>query len=279
MSASNDTGRDMLRLAGAGWQLPGTRTLVETDIARLAAHLPVAVALLVSGAWSEVLSAFMHTLVTVLCAQLLFTRMRGRPMETGGLATAAAFALLLPEGTPVLHLVLGALTGVVLGELIFGGRGWGFLNPAVVGLAFVYFSDPAASAPGHAVSPAPIAAGGLLLLMLGLAEWRVTVAAFVTLGALIIFGGQAPEAYLWSGTVLFAVLFLAADPAGVPASRGARWLFGGLAALLMPLLSSGAGAPEPRALVFALLLAAIFAPLLDSLILALHGLRTGRPSA
>jgi Na+-transporting NADH:ubiquinone oxidoreductase subunit B len=276
VSTRGNTVEAMLALTGTRRRLPGTRSLLEADIARVLALLPVAAALAASGTWASVLNAFVHAVLAVMGAQMVFTRLRGRPMETGGLATAAAFALLLPAGTPVLHVVLGAVVGVVLGELIFGGRGWGFLNPAVVGLTFVYFSDPGAATPAQAVAPWAAGAGGALLLALGLAEWRISLAAFATLGAIAAVTGQAPEAFLWSGSVLFTVLFLAADPTGAPSSRGARWLFGALVAVLVPALAAGPGTPNPRVLVFALMLSAIFAPLLDSIVLALHGLRERR---
>lgn len=194
-------------------------------------------------------------LCTVLAAQAAFALLRRRPMETGGVTTALMLALLMPAGLPPHQVVLAALVGIVLGELIFGGRGFGFLDPAVVGLAFAYFSSPGLGGPANPPAPEAAALAGLVLLGLGLADFRVILAALI---AAIALSGQASAG---AGSFLLLLAFSAADPATVPLWRLARWALGAGLVALVALLG---GAGEARALVFSLLLAGVFAPLLDS---------------
>lgn len=84
-------------------------------------------------------------LVTVGVAfawEYLFARTRRRPMGEGTMVTALVFTLLLPPATPLWQCALGTSFAMVFGKLIFGGTGRNFLNPALTGLAFLYFSFP-----------------------------------------------------------------------------------------------------------------------------------------
>ncbi|KQI70708.1 hypothetical protein AN191_16740 [Loktanella sp. 5RATIMAR09] len=251
-------------------RLPRPRSLRQADALRLAALLPVFVALAVSDGWAGLPSAFLHAAAGILGAQAVFALIRRRRMETGGVFAAAIFALLLPEGTPVLHLMLGAVFGAVLGEAIFGGRGHSFLDPAVVGLAFVHFSAPGAGVPPVEILPGAALAGAALLLVTGLSDLRVVAGGAAVLVAAALLSGSAPETYCWNGLVILALGFLAADAATVPLARHARWATGALVAVLALLLEPGAAAPGARAMVFALMLGAIFAPLVDAAAMALH---------
>jgi Na+-transporting NADH:ubiquinone oxidoreductase subunit B len=53
------------------------------------------------------------------------------------------YVLILPATTPLWQVALGISFGVVLGKEVFGGTGKNFLNPALVGRAFLYFAYPA----------------------------------------------------------------------------------------------------------------------------------------
>lgn len=243
-------------------------TRPQAEALRLLALAPLLLAVGWSGNW--VASAFdaLYAILAVIGSQALFAWARGRRIESGGLVIALIFTLLLPAGTPVLHLVLGAVFGAVLGEAIFGGRGHSFLNPAVVGLAFVHFSQPGADLPATEVSFAAAVLGAVVLLGAGLADWRATAAALTVLGLAALAAGA--EGGPWSGTAMLVVVFLFADFASVPLTRPARWLAGLTLGVLALLLETGAGPPGPPALIFAALLAAVFAPLLDAAVLALY---------
>jgi len=52
------------------------------------------------------------------------------------------YAAILPATTPLWQVALGISFGVVIGKEVFGGTGKNFLNPALVGRAFLYFAYP-----------------------------------------------------------------------------------------------------------------------------------------
>jgi len=53
------------------------------------------------------------------------------------------FTLTLPPSIPLWQVALGISFGVVIGKEIFGGTGKNFMNPALVGRAFLFFAFPA----------------------------------------------------------------------------------------------------------------------------------------
>ena len=50
--------------------------------------------------------------------------------------TAIIFTLIMPAGAPIYAVIIGALVGIVLGKLVFGGLGSNIFNPAAVGMLF-----------------------------------------------------------------------------------------------------------------------------------------------
>jgi Na+-transporting NADH:ubiquinone oxidoreductase subunit B len=72
----------------------------------------------------------------------LFAALRRRPLRDGLVVTALVFTLVLPPAAPLWQVALGMSFGVVIGKEIFGGTGKNILNPALVGLAFLYFGYP-----------------------------------------------------------------------------------------------------------------------------------------
>lgn len=88
--------------------------------------LPIfVVALLVSSFWDAV-----------------FSTLRRRSLDEGLLAFAWLFALILPAGTPLEQVALGISFGSVLGKHIYGGSGRHLVNPAVLGLSFLWLAYP-----------------------------------------------------------------------------------------------------------------------------------------
>ena len=63
--------------------------------------------------------------------------------DKGFLVTSMLYTLILPASTPLWQVALGIIFGVVIGKEVFGGTGKNFLNPALVGRAFLYFAYPA----------------------------------------------------------------------------------------------------------------------------------------
>jgi Na+-transporting NADH:ubiquinone oxidoreductase subunit B len=208
--------------------------------------------------------------------QGVFAWWRSRPLGTDGLVTALVFALMVPVDAPLWHLALAMTFGTVVGEQIFGGRGRNFLNPAVVALAFLIFSFPSG---GYAGGNAPAALaslpGAALLIAAGLISWRVVAAAAIGyVVAAYLLGAGDPAAGLAAGRFAFAVVFISADPVSAASTNPGRWIYGLMVGSLTVLGRAGAGGDGT---VFAILLAQVFAPLVDqAVVLASVWLRRRR---
>ncbi|MEW6755017.1 MAG: NADH:ubiquinone reductase (Na(+)-transporting) subunit B [Candidatus Latescibacterota bacterium] len=75
--------------------------------------------------------------------EVLFAAVRGHEVNEGFLVTGMLLPLTLPPAIPLWQVALGTTFGVVLGKEVFGGTGRNFLNPALVGRAFLFFAYPA----------------------------------------------------------------------------------------------------------------------------------------
>ncbi len=75
--------------------------------------------------------------------EVLFSVVRGHDVNEGFFVTSVLFALILPPSIPLWQVAMGISFGVILGKEVFGGTGKNFLNPALVGRAFLFFAYPA----------------------------------------------------------------------------------------------------------------------------------------
>lgn len=75
--------------------------------------------------------------------EVLFAMKRGHEVNEGFFVTSVLFALACPPDLPLWQAALGISFGVVIGKEVFGGTGKNFLNPALVGRAFLFFAYPA----------------------------------------------------------------------------------------------------------------------------------------
>lgn len=75
--------------------------------------------------------------------EILFASVRNHEVNEGFFVTSWLFSLILPATIPLWQVALGISFGVVIGKEIFGGTGKNFLNPALVGRAFLFFAYPA----------------------------------------------------------------------------------------------------------------------------------------
>ena len=105
------------------------------------------------AAWNVLVAGLVHVLPVFLFALLaaglcerLFAEYRNRPFDTGFIYSALVFTMLVPPGAGIFHVVFGMFFATLLVQGIFGGEGRGFLNPALVGVAIVQISFPAALA-------------------------------------------------------------------------------------------------------------------------------------
>ena len=74
--------------------------------------------------------------------EVLFASIRNHEVNEGFFVTSMLYALILPASIPLWQVALGISFGVVIGKEVFGGTGKNFLNPALVGRAFLYFAYP-----------------------------------------------------------------------------------------------------------------------------------------
>lgn len=75
--------------------------------------------------------------------EILFAGVRNHEINEGFFVTSFLYALVLPATIPLWQVAIGISFGVVIGKEVFGGTGKNFLNPALVGRAFLYFAYPA----------------------------------------------------------------------------------------------------------------------------------------
>ena len=89
------------------------------------------------------LPIYIITFVVGIAWELLFAVKRNHEINEGFFVTSVLFALIVPPSIPLWQVALGISFGVVIGKEVFGGTGKNFLNPALTGRAFLFFSYPA----------------------------------------------------------------------------------------------------------------------------------------
>ena len=89
------------------------------------------------------LPIYIITLIAGGIFEVIFAVVRGHEVNEGFLVTSMLYALIMPATAPLWQVALGIIFGVVIGKEVFGGTGKNFLNPALVGRAFLYFAYPA----------------------------------------------------------------------------------------------------------------------------------------
>lgn len=209
-------------------------------------------------------------LAVVAAWQLVFRVAAGTPMSATAMVSAAAVGVLAPGEMALWQWVVAVSFGSVIGELVFGGWGRNFVSGAVVTLAFVFIAFPdvghAPAGPDVALACVPAAA---LLLVTGILSWRVLASAIASLAVAMPLLGADVAALPSLGGVAFGVVFLLGDPVASPSTPTGRLLYGALGGALTAILGPGLGGiGAPQAIVFAALLASVFAPLIDHAVIA-----------
>lgn len=246
------------------------------SVVEFAALLPLlAVALYERG--SEWLWVLIAAVAAALICQRIFAEGRGRRFVPDGIVAAIACAIVLPVTTPLWQVAIALAFGIVVGQEIFGGRGWNFLNVGTVALAFFIFSFP--GRPLEILSPVmglAVVPGAVLLLAAGLMSPRVLIGAFagLLLTAAAMVGEPASVAPV-SASFVFALVFFAADPVSAASTNQGRSIYGVFFGGLVALLSRG-GAATVETAVFAALISGVFAPLIDTVVVQLNVYRRGR---
>lgn len=127
--------------AGGIAELPGWRGALTAWLG--IPHDPGSIAAcLWLGFWCF-LPIYVVTVVVGGLWEVLFAVIRRHEVNEGFFVTSILYTLTLPPDLPLWMVALGISFGVVIGKEVFGGTGKNFLNPALVGRAFLYFSYPA----------------------------------------------------------------------------------------------------------------------------------------
>jgi electron transport complex protein RnfD len=142
----------------------------------------------------------------------------------------------------------GVLNSYTLGELFFG------FIPGAMG----------------EISSAAILIGAAYLIIRKSADYRVILSTAITFSVLMLFAGLNlyPDMafeyvlfHLFSGGVMFGMVFMVTDPVTSPVTRPGRWLYGLLVGVVIVLIRLFGAYPEGVA--FAILFANMFVPLID----------------
>ncbi len=287
-----------LGLLGAGYD---PNSLYDCFMQGFVFFLPIYVVTMAAGGFWEV----------------LFAAVRNHEVNEGFFVTSMLYALILPANIPLWQVAVGISFGVVVGKEVFGGTGKNFLNPALVGRAFLYFAYPAqisgdavwttvdgysgatalgisaidglagiadsgitwmqaflGQVPGSIGETSTIACliGGAMLIYTGIASWRIIVAVF--LGLIIpslMFSGVVSENPMMSmpwywhialGGFAFGAVFMATDPVSAAQTDTGKWIFGLLIGFLTWLIRV-VNPAFPEGIMLAILLANVFAPVID----------------
>lgn len=75
--------------------------------------------------------------------EVIFAVFRRHEINEGFLVTGALFPLVLPPTIALWKVAVGISFAVVIAKEVFGGTGRNFINPALAGRAFLFFSYPA----------------------------------------------------------------------------------------------------------------------------------------
>lgn len=237
---------------------------------------PVTAAVLVRG--GEVLWMAGLAALAGLAWSVLFARVRRRPIGLQWLSSGLVLALLVPADLPIWQLLLAQSFGMLAGSLVFGGRGYGFLGPATVALAFLLFSFPALqlSSQDGLMSLAVLGSAALLVGFGLVSGWQLLAGVACYAIAVAGMGVADPITLLGNGGFWLALVFLAGDLDARALTPGGRLVQGALYGSLLALFSLAAASPLPHAAVFAALLASVAAPLADQLVIAFNLWRRSR---
>ncbi len=89
------------------------------------------------------LPIYITTLAVGGVIEVVFAIIRRHEVTEGFLVSSMLYSLCLPATLPLWQVGLGIAFGVIIGKEVFGGQGKNFMNPALVGRAFLYFAYPA----------------------------------------------------------------------------------------------------------------------------------------
>ena len=242
--------------------------------------------------WQIFIAVVAALVVEALC--LYWRRLAVSGDDYGSaILTAVIIGVCLPPFAPWFVAITATTIAITLVKHCYGGLGNNPFNPAMAGYAFVFVCFPAYfngwlvdGVAWEAIfigaeattTPTPLAAerlgqplvaswqasafaaaaaiGGIVLLILRIADWRLVV-GFLAAGWAVAGDWQA----LLPGGFVFAAFFVITDPVTAATTSAGRWLYASIVGVLaMWLRNHGA---HIDGIAFAVLLGNLLAPLLD----------------
>lgn len=301
--ATSDFRSQLALSLGASHETLGLYDMLVAGFAHLVPILLLA--LLVGGFWERIIAGRRQIAIEpgFILVAVLFTLLMPGAAAWGHVVFGMSFAMLLGRGifggdgktflSPALlgvaivqvsfpgvadqHPLWHGLAGYAGSDAIalFDRGGEAALNAADIDLWTAFIGRT----PGNmgTTSILAVALGAVLLLIERLISWRLLAAQIIGLFVFAtlfnIFGADtgasAMPAYwhLLLGSFAFGAVFLACDPVASACTNPGRWIQGFLIAALVVLIRV-ANPTHPDAVIPALLLASIFAPLIDHAVIA-----------
>ena len=121
--------------------LPDANCLRRYFLCMLLASIPCVIAA-VAYISAQILANIAACFFCAVATEMLFAKIRKKPVGAGAPAFAILLALIVPADIPIWMICAGTVFGVVVGKEIFGGTGHYLFNPILVAAGFIYFSYP-----------------------------------------------------------------------------------------------------------------------------------------
>ena len=275
---------------------PGLPTGVEMQ-RYLLGVLVAAIPCLLVGAFifgAGLITNFLASFLTACTVELAFSAVRKIPAGGGALTFAVLLSLIVSPDVPAWMICAGTAFGVIIGKEIFGGTGHYLFNPVLVSAAFIFFSNPqhqdsasfanafvlVKTNPIYFAICTTLCAGGLVaMILIKIRNWEILAGVFAgaTATAAVVAGKlflkadtlnyalyHAPVELLVANGFLFAICFVALDPATIPVNSNARICYGIFIGALGILIANFSKYPQ-LAGISAVLLGNMFSPLFDSI--------------
>ena len=263
--------------------------------------------LIASVIWFGI-SALIVTAVTVVACVLFeyaYCKLMGREVtinDFSAVVTGMLLAFNMPSGMPVWMAIVGAFIAIVIVKQLFGGLGFNFANPAIVGrialalgytgamTTYVYPNNgidalSAATPLGVAselgageyvtlllgnhggvlgeTCAITLIAGGIYLIVTKVISPMIPVSYLATVAVLSFAFGMDPIVQLLSGGVLLGAFFMATDYVTSPTTEKGKLIFGiGLGVITMLIRAFGT---MNEGVSFAILLMNLLVPYIDVL--------------
>jgi Na+-transporting NADH:ubiquinone oxidoreductase subunit B len=234
---------------------------------------------------------YLVTMIVGLTWEVIFAGVRNHEVNEGFFVTGFLYALILPATIPLWQVGVGISFGVIIGKEVFGGTGKNFLNPALVGRAFLYFAYPAQISGDAVWTPVDgftgatalgisaiegfqgvLDSGALILIYTRIASWRIIVAVCVGLIVpSLLFGSPDSSNPMMSmpwqwhmvlGGFAFGAVFMATDPVSASQTNAGKWIYGLLIGFMTWLIRV-VNPAFPEGIMLAILFANVFAPVID----------------